>query len=142
MNLYKKKPEHLQALQWFKHGDFVEVQVGPMMVRQFAVDMDTQEQFPLEPRSVPIDPTHGWVDDGENTHEVQPGDYIAKVRGGVFAVCRAEVFERLYVQVDVIDVEFEEIFKKVQDENRIHGDAGGDDQGTDGSVPQDPDLPV
>lgn len=141
MNLYKKRPEHVQAQQWFKHGDVIEVQAGPMMIRQFAMDMDTHEQFPMPPRYVPIDPSHGWLDDGENSHEVLPGYYVAKVRGGIFSLCKPDVFERLYVQVEVIDVEFEEILTRVPNENRIYGNAGGDDQGTDGSVPKDPNIP-
>lgn len=122
MQVYKKKPVHVQAAQWQKHGDHEQVKEGPMLVKQFAVDMDTGSAVPLPPRQVGLNPAHGWIDTPENAHEVTPGDYIIKGTHGEFYPCKPNIFEANYELVESQDVEFEE----VKSDSRIHGNAGRD----------------
>ena len=71
---YKKEPDTIEAIQWFKHGDHPEV---------------------IESR---FDDTCGWLKRSTYKHFVKPGDYIIKYDNGEYSVVPRIKFEAEYVK--------------------------------------------
>ena len=74
---YKRQPDTIEAIQWFKHGDHPEVKSG------------------------------GWINRGWfGKMLVNPGDYIIKYPNGEYYVLSKKRFETEFIRADSIKVNF------------------------------------
>lgn len=81
MSKYKKKPEIVEATQWFKHGDHAEV--SKMRARRDDV---------------------GWIDiNPEKKVCVWEGDWIIKLKDGTYEVKKPDEFERDYKKFETAE---------------------------------------
>ncbi len=91
---YRKKPVVIEATQWFKIGDHVEVEAAPI-VNGYAIctlcQIDMQH--------------HGQVKtletfDGSSKHRVCPGDWIITGVKGEHYACKPDIFAATYEPAD------------------------------------------
>lgn len=85
MPRYKKKPEFVDAVQWFKQGDHPAV---------FAVDSKWDGYIPVKNGA-----TGMLIDDDGGACFVFPGDYIVTDEYGEVSKCASSNFDKTYVLV-------------------------------------------
>lgn len=84
MGLYKKKPVTVNAKQWFKHGDHYKV----MPYGESTVD------------HMPAYEKCGYIDTLEGTMHVIPGDWIITGIKGEHYICKDDIFEATYDEME------------------------------------------
>ncbi len=87
---YRKKPVVVEATQWFKNGDHLQVEdfeVAPdeVWTGDWACKRCGRAKY-----------AHGWIDTLEGGHIVCPGDWIITGVAGEFYPCKPDIFEATY----------------------------------------------
>lgn len=110
MAKYRKKPEEVEATQWFKNGDHPEDHTVPVahpggefqsegkVVRYFRhPDVPGEKECP---HCCCRMHNHGWIDWSITGETVCPGDYIITNADGSYRTCRPNIFEEVYELVE------------------------------------------
>ena len=107
MAKYRKKPNVIEATQWFKNGDHPDDHTVDMTLKEGAVvryyrsptisgDVDCHHcQKTMH--------VHGWIDTLEGGHTVCPGDWIITGVKGEHYPCKPDIFEATYEAVAKVD---------------------------------------
>jgi len=106
---YRKKPAVIDATQWFKNGDHPEDCSVPLQPRKGdSVLLYTEGKIVRYYRRPDIPGAsvckkcgyimhdHGWIDTGENGHDVCPGDWIITGIRDERYPCKPDIFEATY----------------------------------------------
>lgn len=88
MTLFRKKPVVVEATQWFKHGDHLEVRDVDILGEGLCKYCGKQSD------------QHGWITTLEGGHIVCPGDWIITGVHGEHYQCKPDIFEKTYERVD------------------------------------------
>lgn len=89
MAKYCKKPIVVEATQWFKNGDHIEV--VPLRTIPGTLKMCKHCGQALH--------GHGWIDTLEGGHIVCPGDWVITGIKGEYYPCKSTIFEDSYEEV-------------------------------------------
>ena len=81
---FRKKPQIIDAWQWWKHGDVPEVGAIP-----WSMKVSDAKRTKL-----------GWLDTPEGGHIVFPGDWVIIDAKGRLSSCNPITFTRLYEQFE------------------------------------------
>lgn len=119
---YYKKPEYVEAHQWFKNGDhphdYDQEKVGfengelrtwtgaevkengweGQVVGYFRHPYVDGNSACIHCPHIMHD--HGWIDGTLSGETVCPGDYILTLESGEYRAIKPEIFERLYIKAD------------------------------------------
>lgn len=103
---YRKRPDVVEASQWWRNGDhpgdgtarFTEGQfAGELLegkvVRYYRTPGSEREGCDLCDRRMH---DHGWIDSGEHGQTVCPGDYIVTTAAGAYQVLKPVAFRAAY----------------------------------------------
>lgn len=89
---FRKRPVIIEATQWFKHGDHVNViQNSPRWRMEIKAECASCD-IPYE--------QHGWVETLEGGHVVCPADWIITDAKGEHHQCKPDIFEQTYEKVE------------------------------------------
>lgn len=86
MTKFRKKIVHVEASQWFRHGDHPNVTVIPLGNAEF----ERLKNHPGQRAKL------GWLATPQGGHVVHPGDWVIKHENGEFSTCNALSFQRIY----------------------------------------------
>jgi hypothetical protein len=91
MPKYRKKPVVIEATPWFRNGDH-------LVVGYYRTpECDGQEECSHCGR---IMHDHGWIDTLERGYIVCPGDWIITGVQGEYYLCKPDIFEETYEEVE------------------------------------------
>lgn len=97
MSNFLRKPEVVEAYQWFKNGDHPEDQGSETegsVVRYYR--HPSIAGAALCPKCHIIMHEHGWIDQSSNGQNVCPGDWVIKDQHNRFYTCAPDLFEKVY----------------------------------------------
>lgn len=99
MAKFRKKPVVIEAVQWFKNGDYpldgvvIEVPRGRMIHFFRVTDVSGVSRCAHCSQETHA---HGWIDTLEGGHIVCPGDWIITGVKGERYPCKPDIFEATY----------------------------------------------
>ena len=93
MGKYRKKPVVIEAEQWFKKHDVVEVSDYDPAIHFARFDYNTEKPHT---ECGCLIKNHGWIDTLEGGHIVCPGDWIITGVEGEKYPCKPSIFEQTY----------------------------------------------